>query len=227
RGKKEEGRRKREEGRGKKEEGRGKKEEGINYALCPMPYALCPMPNSQFPIINEQLTMSVNLSAKQLGQPNLIEQIDEILAETGCDPSCLKLEITESAIVENVNKASTVLAQLKSRKIRLSIDDFGTGYSSLSYLHRFPLDTLKIDRSFVSRLGARENGDGGEQPLQIVRAIVTLAHNLGLEAIAEGVETVEQLAQLRELECELVQGYLFFKPLDSNAIAEMLLKIDC
>jgi diguanylate cyclase (GGDEF)-like protein/PAS domain S-box-containing protein len=187
-----------------------------------VPKARCPMPDAQFPITNEQLTMSVNLSAKQLGQPNLIEQIDEILAETGCDPSCLKLEITESAIVENVNKASTVLAQLKSRKIRLSIDDFGTGYSSLSYLHRFPLDTLKIDRSFVSRLGARENGDGGEQPLQIVRAIVTLAHNLGLEAIAEGVETVEQLAQLRELECELAQGYLFFKPLDSNAIAEML-----
>ncbi|HBK97508.1 MAG TPA: diguanylate cyclase, partial [Microcoleaceae bacterium UBA10368] len=187
-----------------------------------VPKAQGPIPNSQFPITNEQLTMSVNLSAKQLGQPNLIEQIDEILAETGCDPSCLKLEITESAIVENVNKASTVLAQLKSRKIRLSIDDFGTGYSSLSYLHRFPLDTLKIDRSFVSRLGARENGDGGEQPLQIVRAIVTLAHNLGLEAIAEGVETVEQLAQLRELECELAQGYLFFKPLDSNAIAEML-----
>ncbi|MEG4573148.1 EAL domain-containing protein [Microcoleus sp. N3A4] len=239
---KEEGRRKKEEGRGKKEEGRGK----INAqcpmpnaqfpmpdAQCPIPNAQCPMPDAQPPISNFQfpmiapseLTMSVNLSAKQLGQPSLIEQIDEILAETGCDPSCLKLEITESAIVENVKKANIVLAQLKGRNIRLSIDDFGTGYSSLSCLHRFPLDTLKIDRSFVSRLGAVENVDGGGQPLQIVRAIVTLAHNLGLNAIAEGVETAEQLAQLREIDCELAQGYLFSKPLDSSAITEILINL--
>ena len=182
--------------------------------------------NFQLPLIDaSQLTMSVNLSPKQLGLPNLIEQIDEILAETGCAPSCLKLEITESALVDNVKKANIVLAQLKNRNIRLSIDDFGTGYSSLSYLHRFPLDTLKIDRSFVSRLGAVENGDGGGQPLQIVRAIVTLAHNLGLNAIAEGVETAEQLAQLRELDCELAQGYWFSKPLDSSAVTEMLINI--
>lgn len=185
-----------------------------------------PLTNFQLPIIDPlQLTMSVNLSPKQLGMPNLIEQIDEILAETGCAPSCLKLEITESALVENVKKANIVLAQLKNRNIRLSIDDFGTGYSSLSYLHRFPLDTLKIDRSFVSRLGAVENGDGGGQPLQIVRAIVTLAHNLGLNAIAEGVETAEQLAQLRELGCELAQGYWFSKPLDSSAVTEMLINL--
>ena len=184
------------------------------------------IPNFRLPIIEaSQLTMSVNLSPKQLGMPNLIEQIDEILAETGCAPSCLKLEITESALVDNVKKANIVLAQLKNRNIRLSIDDFGTGYSSLSYLHRFPLDTLKIDRSFVSRLGAVENGDGGGQPLQIVRAIVTLAHNLGLNAIAEGVETAEQLAQLRELDCELAQGYWFSKPLDSSAVTEMLINI--
>lgn len=180
--------------------------------------------NFQLPTIDaSQLTMSVNISPKQLGMPNLIEQIDEILAETGCAPSCLKLEITESALVDNVKKANIVLAQLKDRNIRLSIDDFGTGYSSLSYLHRFPLDTLKIDRSFVSRLGAVENGDGGGQPLQIVRAIVTLAHNLGLNAIAEGVETAEQLAQLRELDCELAQGYWFSKPLDSSAVTQMLI----
>ena len=184
------------------------------------------IPNFRLPIIDaSQLTMSVNLSPKQLGMPNLIEQIDEILAETGCAPSCLKLEITESALVENVKKANIVLGELKNRNIRLSIDDFGTGYSSLSYLHRFPLDTLKIDRSFVSRLGAVENGDGGGQPLQIVRAIVTLAHNLGLNAIAEGVETAEQLAQLRELDCELAQGYWFSKPLDSSAVTEMLINI--
>ncbi len=185
-----------------------------------------PIPNFKLPIIDpSQLTMSVNLSPKQLGMPNLIEEIDEILAETGCDPSCLKLEITESAIVENVMKANIVLAQLKDRNIRLSIDDFGTGYSSLSYLHRFPLDTLKIDRSFVSRLGAIENGDDGGQPLQIVRAIVTLAHNLGLNAIAEGVETAEQLAQLRELDCELAQGYWFSKPLDSSTVTEILINL--
>ncbi|TAG64035.1 MAG: EAL domain-containing protein, partial [Oscillatoriales cyanobacterium] len=244
--KKEEGRRKREEGRGKREEGRGKKEEGrgkkfpISNLQLPIPDYQLPIadsqfaiPNSRFPIPNfqlpivepSQLTMSVNLSPKQLGMANLIEHIDEILAETGCAPSCLKLEITESAIVENVAKANIVLAQLKGRNIRLSIDDFGTGYSSLSYLHRFPLDTLKIDRSFVSRLGAIENGNGGGQPLQIVRAIVTLAHNLGLNAIAEGVETAEQLAQLRALDCELAQGYLFSKPLDSGAVTEMLINL--
>ncbi|MCC3495063.1 MAG: EAL domain-containing protein [Microcoleus sp. PH2017_40_RAT_O_B] len=244
--KKEEGRRKREEGRGKREEGRGKKEEGrgkkfpITNLQLPIPDYQLPIadsqfaiPNSRFPIPNfqlpivepSQLTMSVNLSPKQLGMANLIEHIDEILAETGCAPSCLKLEITESAIVENVAKANIVLAQLKGRNIRLSIDDFGTGYSSLSYLHRFPLDTLKIDRSFVSRLGAIENGNGGGQPLQIVRAIVTLAHNLGLNAIAEGVETAEQLAQLRALDCELAQGYLFSKPLDSGAVTEMLINL--
>ncbi|MEG5139119.1 MULTISPECIES: EAL domain-containing protein [unclassified Microcoleus] len=246
----EEGRRKKEEGRGKREEGRGKKLSVTNHQLFVTNHQLSvtnhqlfvtdyqlsvtnhqlsvtnhqsPIPNYQLPIIDpSQLTMSVNLSPKQLGMPNLIQYIDEILAETGCDPSCLKLEITESAIVENVMKANIVLAQLKDRNIRLSIDDFGTGYSSLSYLHRFPLDTLKIDRSFVSRLGAVENGDSGGQPLQIVRAIVTLAHNLGLNAIAEGIETAEQLAQLRELGCELAQGYWFSKPLDSLTMTKML-----
>ncbi|MEG4286125.1 EAL domain-containing protein [Microcoleus sp. A006_D1] len=210
---------------GKEEQGRRNRAGGTGGKL-PITDSQFPIPNFHFPIIDpSQLTISVNLSPKQLGFPNLIEQIDEILAETGCDPNCLKLEITESAIVENVAKANIVLAQLKGRNIRLSIDDFGTGYSSLSYLHRFPLDTLKIDRSFVSRLGAVENGDGGGQPLQIVRAIVTLAHNLGLNAIAEGVETAEQLGQLRELDCELAQGYWFSKPLDSLTVTEMLINM--
>ncbi len=221
-GGKEEGRR----GRGGDWE-RGEKATNAQFPMpnsqCPIPDAPCPIRNYRLPIIDPwQLTMSVNLSPKQLGMPNLLEQIDEILAETGCAPSSLKLEITESAIVENVKKANTVLSQLKAKNIRLSIDDFGTGYSSLSYLHRFPLDTLKIDRSFVSRLGATQNGDDESQHLQIVRAIVTLAHNLGLEAIAEGVETAEQLAQLRDLECELAQGYWFSKPLDGDYITEML-----
>jgi diguanylate cyclase (GGDEF)-like protein/PAS domain S-box-containing protein len=177
---------------------------------------------SQLPISDCPLTMSVNLSGKQLGQINLIKQIDEILQETGCNPHNLKLEITESVIVENLSSASTMLSQLKARNIQLSIDDFGTGYSSLSYLHRFPLDTLKIDRSFVSPLGA--GGGGGGRPLQIVRAIVTLAHNLGLDATAEGVETKEQVQELQELECEHAQGYFFSKPLDSEAATKFLLQ---
>jgi EAL domain-containing protein (putative c-di-GMP-specific phosphodiesterase class I) len=172
---------------------------------------------------SSQLTMSVNLSGKQLGQANLISQIDEILLETACNPKNLKLEITESVIMENVALATTMLAQIKDRNIRLSIDDFGTGYSSLSYLHRFPLDTLKIDRSFVSRLG-KQGPDGGTQPLQIVRAIVTLAHNLGLDVIAEGVETPEQMTELQQLGCELGQGYFFSRPLDRDAATELLKK---
>lgn len=169
------------------------------------------------------LTVSVNLSGKQLGQSNLIEQIDEVLQETGCNPSSLKLEITESVIVENVAKASTTLSQLKARNILLSLDDFGTGYSSLSYLHRFPIDTLKIDRSFVSRLAASSHpGSLDGQPLQIVRAIVTLAHNLGLDVVAEGVEKTEQLRVLRQLNCEQGQGYLFSRPLDTEAATELL-----
>jgi diguanylate cyclase (GGDEF)-like protein len=183
---------------------------------------LLPVNNYQSPMTNCPLTMSVNLSGKQLGQVNLLDQIDEILQETGCDPSNLKLEITESVIVENLSSVSTMLSKLKARKIQLSIDDFGTGYSSLSYLHRFPLDTLKIDRSFVSPLGV--GGSGGGRPLQIVRAIVTLAHNLGLDAIAEGVETKEQVLELQQLECEHAQGYFFSKPLDSEAATKFLLK---
>lgn len=193
-------------------------ESGKGRGIFKIPQLLQEEGNSQIPSLKSpKLTMSVNLSGKQLGQLNLIEQIDEVLEETGCDPSCLKLEITESVIVENVATASMMLAQLKARKIMISIDDFGTGYSSLSYLHRFPIDTLKVDRSFVKRL-SREGG----QPLQIVRAIVTLAHNLGLEVIAEGVETREQLLELQQLECELAQGFLFSRPLDKNTATEFL-----
>lgn len=169
------------------------------------------------------LSMSVNLSGKQLSQPNLIEEIDLILEETGCDPSNLKLEITESMIMENVALATKMLGQLKARNIKLSIDDFGTGYSSLSYLHRFPLDTLKVDRSFVNRLTKVHNNEPNPcQPLQIVRAIVVLAHNLGLEVIAEGIETEEQLLQLMELQCEKGQGYFFSKAVSSEKATELL-----
>lgn len=128
----------------------------------------------------------------------------------------LNLELTESMLMENVEELIGILQQLKARSIQLSIDDFGTGYSSLSYLHRFPVNNLKIDRSFVCRLGEKGENSG------IVEAIVTLAHQLGMEAIAEGVETPQQLNQLKALTCEEAQGYLFSKPLERES-AEALL----
>ncbi|MGK7917143.1 MAG: EAL domain-containing protein [Prochloraceae cyanobacterium] len=162
------------------------------------------------------LTISVNFSVKQFSQPDLIEQIDQILEETQLDSRSLKLEITESAIVENPELATKILQEFRSRQIHLSIDDFGTGYSSLSYLHRFPVNNLKIDRSFISRIG--ENGEN----LEIVRAIVTLAHQLNMSVTPEGIETTVHLAQLRALGCEFGQGYLFSKPLAPKAAAQLI-----
>ena len=169
----------------------------------------------QFPA-NPPLTISVNLSDKQFSQPNLSEQIEKILHETSLDPRSLKLEITESVIMENAESATTMLSQLRSLGVQLYMDDFGTGYSSLSYLHRFPLDMLKIDRSFVSRMGV------GDENSEIVRAIVTLAHNLSMNVTAEGVETTEQLALLQVLQCEYGQGYFFSKPVDAEAAAVLI-----
>lgn len=165
------------------------------------------------------LKMSVNLSAKQLREPNLIQTIDDILLETNLNPNCLKLEITESVLMENTEIVAKILWQLRARNIELSLDDFGTGYSSLSYLHSFPVNTVKIDRSFVSRMSENEENS------EIVKAIVTLAHTLGMDAVAEGIETSEQLAQLQSLACEQGQGYFFSKPLDSQAATELLAKV--
>ncbi|OLP15798.1 GGDEF domain-containing protein [Leptolyngbya sp. 'hensonii'] len=162
------------------------------------------------------LTVNVNLSGRQFSQLNLVEQIAQTLQEEGLSPQSLKLEITESAIMRNPETAEIVLQQLKDLGIQLCIDDFGTGYSSLAYLHRFPIDVLKIDRSFVNRM----NGD--DEQLAIVRAIVTLAWNLGMSVVAEGVETMEQVSQLRSLNCEQAQGYFFSKPLNRQA-AEILM----
>lgn len=156
------------------------------------------------------LTLSVNLSGKQFIQSNLIGQIKTILQETDFDPRYLKLEITESVVMENAEAATSMLLQLRDLGAHLSIDDFGTGYSSLSYLHRFPVSTLKIDRSFIGRMG-----EGGENS-EIVRTIMTLANNLGMEVVAEGIETEEQLSQLRTLKCEYGQGYLFSRPVDAE-----------
>lgn len=153
------------------------------------------------------LTMSVNLSAKQLLQGDFLEQVDKILLETGLDSSFLKLEITETALIDNTELATEILWQLRQRNIKLSLDDFGMGYSSLSYLHRFPINTLKIDRSFVNRIGMADKNT------QIVRAIVTLAHSLAMDVVAEGAETAENVALLRALGCEYGQGYYFSKPL--------------
>ncbi len=162
------------------------------------------------------LTISVNLSTKQFLQSDLIEQITQILQQTELDASSLKLEITESVLMENTQSATAMLLQLREMNIGIHIDDFGTGYSSLSYLHRFPSSALKIDRSFVSYMGTeRENWE-------IVRAIVTLADSLNIDAIAEGVETSSQLAQLKELNCQYAQGYFFSSPLDNKAASALI-----
>ncbi len=153
------------------------------------------------------LFVSVNLSVKQFNQPELVENIAGLLEQFKLPPRCLKLEITESVFSDNIEAAVGLLTQLRELGVQLSIDDFGTGYSSLSYLQRFPIDTLKIDRSFVTQM--MEN----EENLAIVRTIVALAQNLGMDVVAEGVETEDQLKLLRKLECENGQGYLFSTPL--------------
>ncbi|HYT08274.1 MAG TPA: EAL domain-containing protein [Rugosimonospora sp.] len=162
------------------------------------------------------LTMSVNLSAKQLLQPHLVEDMDKLLRETALPSEALKLEITESAVMADPAAAVEMLQRIKSLGIRLAIDDFGTGYSSLSYLHRFPLDTLKIDRSFISGNGA---GEGG---IEIARTIMPMAKNLRLDVVAEGVETIEQVTLLKKLQCKYAQGYYFSKPLAPEEIAPLL-----
>jgi diguanylate cyclase (GGDEF)-like protein len=169
---------------------------------------------------NRLLTLSVNLSGKQLTEPDLIDQIGSILQRTGLDPRGLKLEITESVVMENAEATISKLMLLRAIGVQLSIDDFGTGYSSLSYLHRFPVSVLKIDRSFVGKM------HHGTENVEIARTITTLAHNLGMEVVAEGVETDEQVAQLKVLRCEYGQGYLFSKPLDRRD-AEALIRRGC
>ena len=167
---------------------------------------------------NRSLFMSVNLSSKQVAQPSLVSDIRGILEETHVEARHLKLEITESAVMENAEMAARILNRLKALGVQLSIDDFGTGYSSLSYLHRFPVNTLKIDRSFVGRIGeAAEN-------IEIVRTVVSLAENMGMEVVAEGVETLSQLMQLRKLNCQYGQGYLFSRPVDAEVVNSWISK---
>ncbi len=166
------------------------------------------------------LFISVNLSARQFAQLDLIDQIDQILTETQLNPQCLKLEITESAIMDNVNFAAVILQKLRERSIGLSIDDFGTGYSSLSYMHSFPVSSLKIDRSFVQRL------DGNPENLGLIPAIISIAKTMGMSAIAEGIETTQQFNQLKTLGCDFGQGYLFSKPVEAQRAMELIASVN-
>jgi len=161
-------------------------------------------------------TMNVNLSAKQFLQPNLVEEIRDLVEELDFSPETLKLEITESTVMIDPAATAKMLQQIKDLGILLAIDDFGTGYSSLSYLHRFPLDTLKIDRSFIS--GVSDTGEG----MEIAQTIMPMAKNLRLDVIAEGVETIEQVALLKKLQCKYAQGYYFSKPLAAAEVVELL-----
>ncbi len=167
---------------------------------------------------SSDLNMSVNLSVKQFLQPNFATQIDVLLRQLDLPADALKLELTESTIMTDPSAAVALLAEIKSLGIRLAIDDFGTGYSSLSYLQRFPLDTLKIDRSFTSAMG-----NGSKEESMIVRTIMPLAHNLGLDVVAEGVETNEQVNLLKELRCKYAQGFFFSRPIHAEEAQRLLL----
>jgi diguanylate cyclase (GGDEF)-like protein/PAS domain S-box-containing protein len=164
---------------------------------------------TQFPT-NSPLTISVNISSKQFLQPDLINQIQQLLQEIGLSPSSLKLEITESVLVENTESVAATLTQLQALGIQISLDDFGTGYSSLSYLYHLPINTLKIDHSFI------HNMDVEVTKVELIRTIVALAWNLGMNVVAEGVETKQQMYQLKMLKCDSAQGYLFSKPLNAE-----------
>jgi EAL domain-containing protein (putative c-di-GMP-specific phosphodiesterase class I) len=164
------------------------------------------------------MRLSVNFSARQFQQPTFISSVAEILKETNLDPRWLELELTECSIMKDPEPAIEKLHELKLMGIRVAIDDFGTGYSSLNYLKRFPIDTLKIDRSFVSDI-CKDPHDTA-----IVRAIITLGHALDLTVVAEGVETQEQLQYLSSLDCDVLQGFLFSKSLSASAFEELLVE---
>jgi diguanylate cyclase (GGDEF)-like protein/PAS domain S-box-containing protein len=162
------------------------------------------------------LGISVNVSGRQLAQGGVASAVERVLGETGLDPKCLTLEITESALMHNLNAGAGVVQRLSAMSVGLHLDDFGTGYSSLAYLHSFPVHALKVDQSFVNRM------DRAPQQGAIVKAIVSLAHNLGMEVVAEGVETRAQADALRSLGCRRGQGFLFSKPLPAEKAARLL-----
>jgi len=161
-----------------------------------------------------QGAVEVNLSARQVDDPEIVATVEHILSETGLSPSDLTLEITESALMNDAASALGVLRALKDLGVTLAIDDFGTGYSSLSYLQRFPLDILKIDKTFVDELGTAPEGS------EIIAAVIKLAHALGLQVIAEGVESERQLEELERLDCDCAQGYLFSRPVPAHELVD-------
>jgi EAL domain-containing protein (putative c-di-GMP-specific phosphodiesterase class I) len=169
---------------------------------------------------NPARTISVNLSAKQFRHPTLVADLARTLRATGLDPASLELEITESIAMENGEATFKVLRELKRLGVKLAIDDFGTGYSSLAYLRRFPIDTLKIDGSFVERLGQHP------EDTAIVQAITTLANTLNVQIIAEGIETPKQLSYLQMLGAQLGQGYLFAHPMRPESVRTHLAQLD-
>ena len=164
----------------------------------------------------DQLEININLSSRQFSDPNLVEGIVENIEKSGFDAEFLKIEITESALMQNAQRSVSMLNQLKDLNIKVCVDDFGTGYSSLSYLHTFPIDTLKIDRSFVHDMSRNFRN------MEIIRTIIMLAHNLKLDVIAEGVETGEQDAQLSALGCQFAQGFYFSRPINSSDAALLI-----
>ncbi|MBD1917129.1 MULTISPECIES: GGDEF domain-containing phosphodiesterase [Cyanophyceae] len=171
----------------------------------------------QYPAMAE-FTVSVNMSSKQFSQQHLVEKIQKILLNTGFVANRLKIELTEGVLIDHSDSIIATLQQIRALGIKLLVDDFGTGYSSLSYLHRFPFDCLKIDRSFI------ENADQDFEKLEILQSVVRLAWNLGLDVVAEGVETSRHHAQLKALRCELGQGYLYSRPLAPDAVEAMMAK---
>ena len=164
----------------------------------------------------QPLKVSVNLSAKQFAQPDLVAQVARVVQETGLAPGSLKLEVTESVLMQDLEAAAAMLTELDAQRVEVCIDDFGTGYSSLSHLLRFPAKTLKVDRSFVHGMSL------GRRHAEMVRTIVGLAHNLEMDVIAEGVETEEQMARLMAMGCDYAQGYLISRPVDAEAAQSIL-----
>jgi EAL domain-containing protein (putative c-di-GMP-specific phosphodiesterase class I) len=169
--------------------------------------------------VYQDLTMSINVSAYQLQRLDFVETVAEVIATSGINPACLVLEITESVLVTDTEGALLTLQRLKGLGIRLAIDDFGTGYSSLSYLHRFPIDILKIDKSFVDRLG------NSPQDEDVISTILQLGSNLHMTTVAEGIEEYPQALTLRRLGCELAQGFHYARPVPADEIHNLLVGV--
>jgi len=168
----------------------------------------------------QKLTMNVNISSKHFLQPSLLDDIKEVLDTTGLPPDHLKIEITETALMEDVEETVRHVNRMREYGLQIVIDDFGTGYSSLSYLQRLPIDTLKVDRSFVSRI--QNTPDGNRN---IVEAIISLAHRLDMIVVAEGVENLEQYTILLNMKCQFGQGYLFSKPMAKEDVDKLIDKM--